>query len=123
MTFEAPDQDQRRWGMICHASGLLVFVTGGIGGVLGPLLVWIFRRRSGAFVDDQGRQAINFQITVLLLVIAGAVLVVLSQGFGLIVLGFVFAWDLIMIVVAASRAWEGQHFRYSWSLALLPAES
>lgn len=52
-----------------------------------PLLVWALKRRSGAWVDDQGRQAINFQIT-----------------------------------VAASRAWEGQHFPYSWTLILLRAE-
>lgn len=122
MTSESPDADQRRWGMICHASGLLVFATGGIGGVLGPLIVWLAKRHSGTFIDDQGRQAINFQITVLLLVIAGAVLLVMSYGFGLIVLGFVYAWDLVMIVVAASRAWDGQRYRYPWSLVVLRSD-
>ena len=73
--------------------------------------------------DDQGRQAINFQITVLICVVAGAILLVISYGFGLVVLGLVYAWDLIMIVIAASRAWEGQHYRYPWSLTLLPAKS
>ena len=123
MTSEASDPQAHRWAAVCHASGLLVFVTGGIGGVLGPLAVWALKRRSSPFVDDQGRQAINFQITIILGVIAGGVLLATTSGFGLILLGLVYTWDLIMICIATSRAWQGQSYRYPWTLILLRANA
>src|SRR3546814_4703298 len=60
---ERPDADQRTWGMFCHLAALSVLFTG-IGFVLGPLVVWLIKRDDMPFVDDQGKEALNFNITV-----------------------------------------------------------
>src|SRR5580700_2400867 len=64
-TLRAPAQDERTWGMLAHLAafaGLLV----PLGSLLGPLVVWLIRRDRSEFVADQGKEALNFNITVLL---------------------------------------------------------
>jgi uncharacterized Tic20 family protein len=55
------DAESRMWGMLCHLSALSAYVTG-FGGILGPLIVWLIKKDTMPFVDDQGKESLNFQI-------------------------------------------------------------
>src|SRR3546814_17569884 len=66
---EGPDADQRTCAMFCHLAALSVLFTG-VGFVLVPLVVWLIKRDDMPFVDDQGKEALNFNITVFLVCVA-----------------------------------------------------
>ena len=103
----------------CHASGLLIFVITGVGGVLGTLIAWWMVRDRSDYLDRQGRVAVDFQITVMLAVMAGIGLLWVQKSSAFLLLGLIFALDLILIVIASVRAWAGEDYRYPFSLCLL----
>ena len=56
--------EQRKWGMVIHMSALIGLLLP-LGLVLGPLIVWMLKKNDGAFFDEQGKKAVNFQLTIL----------------------------------------------------------
>ena len=135
MTFQNPQpppspsacevpSDHRQWAMIAHLSalvgGLLTSVFGGWGTFFGPLLIWLLRKDEMPFVDQQGKEALNFNITVAIVAVALSVMSAFftfaTLGLGLIIVvplgaAFVLAW-VIVVTIAAVKANEGVAFRY-----------
>lgn len=60
----APNPDERQWGMFAHLSGMLAYVGFPFGGVLGPLIIYNLNKDDRPFASEQGRQALNFHLTV-----------------------------------------------------------
>ena len=112
-----PTENERTWGMLAHLSALAGLVLPLIGIVLGPLAVWLTRRDESQFVGDHAKEALNFNISVLLGAIACMLLMLVFVGFLLGTALFVF-W-LVMTLVAAIKASEGQTYRYPFSLRLM----
>jgi len=54
----SPSKEECTWALFCHLSGIMF-------GLLGPLIIWLIQREKMPFVDDQGKEALNFQLTVL----------------------------------------------------------
>ncbi len=117
-----PVGEDRTWALIGHLSALSAFITG-FGCVLGPLIVWLVKRDTLPFAGDQAKEALNFNITVL---IAGAALIlftVITIGIGVFItvpLGFVlFFYWLIFTIIAAINANNGVRYRYPMTLRLI----
>jgi uncharacterized Tic20 family protein len=101
--------DETMWAMLCHLGGLFGAVIPP-GNILVPLLIWLLFRDKYPLVDDQGKEAVNFQISLSIYLIASAILLLIAIGFFLIVALLVFA--LIVIITAALRARDGEKYRY-----------
>ena len=56
-------KDARMWGMLCHLLGLFT-------SFVGPLIIWLLKKAEDPFIDDQGKEALNFQITLAIAFIA-----------------------------------------------------
>src|SRR4051812_3884511 len=69
----AVSKEQRTWAMIAHLSAFAIYLTG-IGHIVGPLIVWMMKRDGNPFVDDQGKEALNFNISYSIYLIAALVL-------------------------------------------------
>lgn len=120
--------DERQWAMFAHLSALVGgILTGGwafsIGCFLGPLIIWMVKKDSMRFVDDQGKEALNFNITVALIFLALLILSVVTLGIGLIIavpvaLVVGIAW-LVFTIIAAIKANEGVAYRYPLTLRLI----
>ena len=115
-SFPAPTDQDRSWGMLAHLSALAGIVFPVLGAVLGPLIVWLARREHSAFINDQGREALNFNISVLLAGLVCAALTWLFIGFLLGALLFLY-W-LVMTIVAGIKAGEGHAYRHRFTLRL-----
>ena len=115
--FDLPEltNEAKTWGALCHASALLgAFPLVGIGLLVGPLIVWLVKRNDHPFIDDQGREAVNFQISVL---IYGLLLTISCVGIPLsIALGIA---DLVFVIVAAVKASNGEAYRYPLTIRLI----
>jgi uncharacterized Tic20 family protein len=103
----------RRGRHLSTFAGLIV----PFGSVIGPLAVWLTRRDRDPFIDQAGREALNFGITIAiygsLLLVAALMLV----GIPLLVVGVV-AW-VVLASVAAVKASESQAYRYPLTLRLV----
>jgi uncharacterized Tic20 family protein len=96
------DRDARMWAMLCHLTGLV--------GVLGPLVVWLIKKEDSPFVDEQGKEALNFQITMLIYGVVAGMLCFACIGF--ILLPAVSITALVLLIIAAIKANDGHHYRY-----------
>ena len=103
------DKDERMWGMFCHLSALAGFVIP-FGNIIGPLIVYSMKKDEYAFVADQGKESLNFQISVLIYLAVSLVTIVLLIGLMFLVL--IPLISLILTVLASVRANDGEYYRY-----------
>jgi hypothetical protein len=109
-------KEERNWAMLAHLSGLLAFATL-IGGILGPLVMWLIRKDDMTFAADQAKEALNFQISVFVAGLIAGVLCLVLIGF--VLLALLVIVDLILVIVAAVKASEGVAYRYPFNLRLI----
>lgn len=117
------DADSRTWAMGVHITALVGGFVGGIGSWVGPLVIWLIRRDQDPFVADHAREGLNFNLTMLILVVVGILLGFLTLGIILIVIlpaGLVIGvlW-LIWTIQATIAASRGERYRYPLSLRLI----
>jgi len=105
-----------RWAPMVHFAAFAGAIVP-FGHLAGPLLVWLWRRHLSPQVDAQGKEAVNFQISVTLYALAIPVLAGPEVAVGLLVT--LFALDMVAILVAVSRVRRGQAFRYPLTLRIL----
>lgn len=125
---EGPSSEERQWAMFAHLSALVGGIltsgwAGSLGCFIGPLIIWLVKKDTMSFVDDQGKEALNFNITVGLIFLALLVLSVVTLGIGLIIAipGWIIvgiAW-LVFTIIAAIKANEGVTYRYPLTLRLI----
>jgi len=104
-------KDARMWGMLCHLLGLFTCF-------IGPLIIWLIKKDEDPFIDDQGKEALNFQITVAIAWIVSAVLVpvfCIGSFLGIAV----FIADLVFCILASIKANGGEKYRYPVSIRLI----
>jgi len=103
-------KDARMWGMLCHLLGLFTCF-------IGPLIIWLIKKDEDPFIDNQGKEALNFQITVAIAGIVSAVLTVVCVGFFLGIA--VSIADLVFCILASIKANGGEKYRYPVSIRLI----
>ena len=75
------------------------------------------KREQSPFLDDQGKEVLNFQITLLIAFAVSAVLMLVFVGF--ILASALGVFDLVITVIAAIKANDGIRYRYPFSLKLI----
>src|SRR5262245_26333159 len=108
--------EERTWSMAAHLSALAgLFVP--FGRVLVPLVAWLIKRNELPMVDRHGKEALNFQITVMLASFLCGLL--FFVGIGLILLGVLLAADAVLVIIAAVKTSRGEAFSYPFTLRLI----
>jgi len=95
--------------MIAHLSALAGLLVGGLI-FLGPLIVYLVKKDEHPFIADQSREALNFNISVTIYLLASAILILLVVGI-LLLPAVAIAW-LVLTIIAAVRANNGEAYRY-----------
>ena len=121
------EKDSRLWATLCHLSALAGFVTlggswffaplVGLGFFLGPLVVWLLKRHDVPFVDEQGKEAVNFQLTMFITFVIAAVLLIALIGF--VLLPALAILDVVLLIIAAVKANDGEHYRYPFAIRFI----
>jgi len=112
----ADQRDERMWAMFCHLSALVGYVFP-FGNIIAPLIIWVLKKDEFPLVNDQGKEAINFQISMTIYIIAAIILIILVIGIPLLILLGLF--DLLMIIIASIKANEGTEYRYPMTIRFL----
>ena len=105
-----PTKDEKLWGMLCHLTAIFL-------GFIGPLIFWLIKREEMPFVDDQGKEALNFQITVAIAMFVSGVLAFVLIGF--ILMPLVGLADLIFCIMGSVAANKGERYRYPVAIRLI----
>ena len=111
-----PTSEERTMAMVAHlaafAGHLFPFAH-----IIAPLIVWVIKRDSSRFVDDQGKESVNAQITATIYAAICVPLCLVLVGFvGLIVL---YLANVVLVIMAAMAAYEGRAYRYPLILRLV----
>ncbi|MBX8546091.1 DUF4870 domain-containing protein [Pseudomonas cichorii] len=110
--FSKPAREVRQWAMFCHFSAFfgLVFPFGNL---LGPLIIWQLKKDADSFLDAQGKEALNFQITVSIASVVSMLLFVVVIGIPLLALVCIGA--MVLTVIAGIKANDGRDYRYPFT--------
>lgn len=103
-------------GMLCHLlalSGLIV----PFGNIIGPLVIWLIKKETMPFVDDQGKESLNFQISVTIAMFIAGLLVFVFIG--MLLLPVIGIAALVLTIIGGIKANDGVYHRYPFTIRLI----
>ncbi|WP_237049549.1 DUF4870 domain-containing protein [Solilutibacter oculi] len=111
-TSSAVSSDDRTMAMLAHLLGILT-------AFIGPLVIWLINKDKPekAFVNDQAKEALNFQITVTIAYIVASALSVILIG--LLLIPVIMIANLVLCILAGLKANEGVAYRYPFALRVI----
>lgn len=102
--------DERSMAMLAHLLGILTWI-------FGALIIWLIRKDTSAFVDDQGKEALNFQITLTIAWLVAGVLTCVVIGF--VLMAVIWVVEIIFCIIAAVAANRGERYRYPFNIRII----
>jgi len=108
------DVPKEQWtmGMLCHLLGAFT-------SFLGPLVIWLLKKDEMAFVDREGKEALNFQITVMIVVLPSMLLAVPTCGVTAILGMLAGLANMILGIIGAVKASGGESYTYPFAIRLV----
>ena len=107
----------RTWTVLCHASALLGVFFHFMGHVLGPLIVWLAKRHESPEIDAHGKEALNFQLSMLIYDAVALVLCFVVIGIPILILLWIM--NTIFVIIASLQASDGKLYRYPLTIRFL----
>jgi uncharacterized Tic20 family protein len=110
--------EERQWAMFAHLSALVVMALAGLS-FLGPLIVWLIKKDESKFVDYHGKEALNFQLNILIYNILAIFITIITCGvafplpLALVIIG------IVMPIIAGLKANEGKLYEYPLTFRLI----
>lgn len=105
-----PSSDDRTLALLAHLLGIFF-------SIFGALIIWLVKKDTSPFVDDQAKEALNFQLTVLIAYAVAGVTTCLGVGF--VLLAVTYFGNIVLCIMAAVAANRGERYRYPLTLRLL----
>lgn len=103
--------------MLCHASALLGLFFHFLGHLLGPLVVWLIKRADSPEIDANGKESLNFQISMLIYDAVAAILCIVLIGIPILIALWVL--NTVLVIIASIRTSEGKFYRYPFTIRLI----
>ena len=109
-------KEAQNWAMFCHIGGLIGSLVTSItfGGAVGAVIFWLLKRGDSEFVDRHGREALNFQLTMLIFALLIIPLCFIVIGFFLLPVLLVIG--ILFPILAAAAASRGENYRYPMTI-------
>lgn len=110
-------KQEQSWAMVIHLSGLVATLLGvSLLGFLGPLILWLLKREESEFLDHQGKEAVNFHLTMDIWVVAAGAITGATCGMAFPLLFVPFVMQVVFSIVAAVKVNDGQRYTYPLTL-------
>lgn len=109
---QAMSKDDTNMAMLAHLLGILT-------GFIGPLILWLMKKDSSPFVEDQAKEALNFQIAILIVYVALAVVSCVTLGFGALLYIPAMIVAIVFMIMACIAASKGELYRYPVNIRLI----
>ena len=112
-----PSSDIRTWCVLCHAAALLGLFFHFLGHLLGPLIVWLVKRGDSPEIDANGKESLNFQISMLIYDAIAAILCIVLIGIPILI--GLWILNTVLVIIASIQASEGKFYRYPITIRLI----
>lgn len=109
-------RDEMNMGILVQVASFAGYLIP-FGSVIGPLIVWLMKRDEIPFVDECGRNCLNFKISMIIWVMISCVL--MFVGIGFILIGLLAIVDIVLTIIAAMKASEGISYKYPLSITFI----
>ena len=103
-------------GMLCHLLAFSGFIIP-FGMIIGPLVIWLIKKDRSQFVNEQGKEALNFQISIIIYSIVATILSLIVIGIFLLI-AILVVW-IIFVILASVKAHEGKSYRYPLTIRFI----
>ena len=110
MNTESISQDEKTMALLAHLGGIFF-------GFIPALVIWLIKKDESAFVAEQAKEALNFQITVMIAFVISAILIFVVIG--LFLIWVVMIGNLVLCIVAGVKANSGESYRYPMAIRLI----
>lgn len=110
-------EDARNWAMACHLMALTGLIGNGIGLLLGPLITWLVKKDLHPFIDEHGKEAVNFQLTMLIAIIICVPLIFVIIGLPLLIM--IGILSVVMPIIGGIKASHGDRYEYPLSIRFI----
>jgi len=107
----------RTWCVLCHASALLGLFFHFLGHLLGPLIVWLLKRDLSPEIDANGKESLNFQISMLIYDAIAAILCIVLIGIPILIALWVL--NTVFVIIASVKTSEGKLYRYPFTIRFI----
>lgn len=107
-----PSDDDRTMALVAHLLGIFTQF-------LGALIIWLIKKDASPFIDDQAKEALNFQITMIIAALACIPLAFVTLGFGALLAPVVGVVNIVFCIIAAIESQKGVRYRYPICLRLI----
>lgn len=111
------DKSQRNWAMFTHLSALTAFVGIPFGNILGPLIIWLIKKDEMPLVAEEGRAALNFQISMTIYSMVAFFLCFVFIGF-ILIFPLIIA-NVVLIILATVKTSNGKKFVYPFTFEFI----
>jgi uncharacterized Tic20 family protein len=113
---EELSNDARTWAMLCHLAAFAGYVVP-FGNIFAPLVIWLLKKDEYEFVEFHGKESVNFQLTITIAAMGALFLIFLLIG--ILLFPAVLLFDLVLKVVAAVKASNGEYFSYPLTIRFI----
>ncbi len=107
---QGTSNDDRNLAMLAHLLGI-------VSGFVGALIIWLIKKDQSAFIDEQGKEALNFQITVMIAFVGSWILMFVLIG--MLLMPLLLIANLVFCILAAVAVSKGEHYKYPFAIRLL----
>ncbi len=102
-------KDARNMAMLCHLLGIVGFFA--------PLVIWLIEKDKHRFVDEHGRAAMNYQVSLMIYYCASGLLCPVAIGF--VLLPVLTILHIVFSIIGAVKASKGKPWRYPIAIPFL----
>jgi uncharacterized Tic20 family protein len=117
MQTSTSSSDVRTWNVLCHATALSGIFLHAAGFILGPLIVWLAKRGESPEIDANGKESLNFQLSMLIYDVIALILCLVLIGIPILILLWVI--NIVLVIVASMQASQGKFYRYPMTIRLI----
>jgi len=105
-----PSNDDKNIATITHLGGTIF-------SFIPALIVWILKKNDNEYIASQAKEALNFQITVLIAQFIAGVLALILIGF--VFMGIIWLANIVLCIIAAISTSKGETYHYPFTLRLI----
>ena len=109
--------DVRTWCVLCHASALLGLFFHFLGHIGGPLIVWLLKRGDSPEIDANGKESLNFQISMLIYDAVAAILCIVLIGIPILIALWIL--NTVFVIIASVKTSERKFYRYPFTIRFI----
>ncbi len=103
--------------MLCHLSALSLYIGIPFGNILGPLIIWLIKKDEMPYVDEQGKESLNFQLSLMIYALIASLLIFVFIG--VVILAILGIMQVVLVIVAAIKVNNNEVYRYPLTIRFL----